>query len=89
MIEEIELSQSAIKYISSVITNEHLAAALYKSISIDLTNSYVKLLNKKSVKDVFQDSLNFAIRDIKEHPRGHLFKILIEYCRLNPDENDL
>ncbi|MCH7965146.1 MAG: hypothetical protein IH852_14540 [Bacteroidetes bacterium] len=82
------MSHSTIKYITSIIVNKHLASALYKSISKGLTTPYVKLLNENSVKDVFTDSLNLAIRDIQNHPRGHLFKRLIEYGPLNPDEKD-
>jgi hypothetical protein len=83
------LTQSSIKYITSIISNHNLAAALHKSISLGLSNSHVKLLNKNSVKEIFDNLLNEAIRNIEEHPRGHLFKRLIEYGPLNPDEKDI
>jgi hypothetical protein len=83
------LSQSTIKYITSIISNYHLGTALHKSISLGLSNSHVKLLNKNSIKGIFNNSLYEAIRDIEEHPRGHLFKRLIEYGPLNPDEKDI
>ena len=80
---------STVKFIISRIKNNVLASALYKSISIGLATPNVRLLNKTSVKDVFTNSLNLAFRDIETHPRGHLFKRLIEFGPLNPDENDI
>lgn len=46
---------------------------------------FVYSIEGKTVWDLFERSLNEAIRDIEEHPRGKLFKRLIEFGPLNPD----
>jgi hypothetical protein len=83
------LNISTKNYISSIISNYHLAKALFNSISLGISSDRVSLLSKESVKEVFNNSLNAAIRDIENHPRGQLFQRLIEYGPLTPDEDHL
>ena len=47
---------------------------------------FVCIIGDNTVWGVFKQSLNSAIRDIEEHPRGKLFRRLIEYGPHNPDD---
>ncbi len=73
------------KRISAIIGNSHLAASLCASISSAIKASYIKMAGGNSVWDIFKRSLDTAIRDIEEHPRGHLFKRLLEFGPHEPD----
>jgi hypothetical protein len=46
---------------------------------------FVHIIGGKTVDEVFKRSLDAAIRDIEEHPKGVLFQRLIEYGPHNPD----
>ncbi len=72
--------------IPSITGNRLLASAIRKSVALALGCPFVHLVDGKSVQDVFKRSLDAAIRDIEEHPRGKLFRRLIEYGPRNPDE---
>jgi hypothetical protein len=63
-----------------------LALAICDSIAHALDCRFVNLKKGKTVWRVFQSSLDAAIRDIKNHPRGKLFCRLIEFGPHNPDE---
>ncbi len=75
--------------ITSIIGNQPLASAIYDSVVSALQCSFVHLVEGKTVWDIFEHSLNTAIRDIEEHPRGKLFRRLIEYGPHNPDEPEV
>ena len=74
------------KNIVSIIGNQPLASAIHTSVTSALRCPFVHLVSGKTVWDVFKHSLNAAIRDIEEHPRGKLFRRLIEYGPRNPNE---
>ncbi|TAL70162.1 MAG: hypothetical protein EPN82_05985 [Bacteroidetes bacterium] len=74
------------KKIASIIGNRHLAFDIHHSISKALSTQNVFLKNCDSVWNVFEYSLNAAIRDIELHPKGKLLKRLIEFGPLNPDD---
>jgi len=75
--------------IASVVGNRLLASAIHRSVARALGCPFVHLVDGKSVQDVFKRSLDAAIRDIEEHPRGKLFRRLIEYGPRNPDEPEV
>lgn len=77
---------SANKKIASIIGNEPLASDICNSINSALSSSLVHLTGGKNVWDIFKYSLDAAIRDIEERPRGKLFRRLIEYGPLNPND---
>ncbi len=72
--------------ISSIINNQFLASAIHKSVSLALRTPFVHLVSGKTAGDIFKHSLNAAIRDIEKHPRGELFRRLIEYVPHDPDD---
>lgn len=72
--------------IASITGNRLLASAIHRSVASALGCPFVHLVDGKTVQDVFKRSLHAAIRDIEEHPRGKLFRRLIEYGPRNPDE---
>ncbi len=72
--------------IASMIGNRVLASAIRRSVASSLGCPFVHLVDGKTVQDIFERSLDAAIRDIEEHPRGKLFRRLIEYGPHNPDE---
>ena len=74
-----------IEEIASIIHNRPLGLGLCESVAWGLGCSFIHIKGK-SVWDVFKRSLDEAIRDIEEHPRGKLFRRLIEYGPGNPDE---
>ena len=75
-----------IQKIASVIGDTPLALDIHRSVSNALNCSFVCLVSGKTVWDVFERSLNTAIRDIEKHPRGKLFQRLIKYGPRNPDD---
>lgn len=79
-------SEKTIKKIASIIHNKPLAASLYKSVSSALRSPFVYITGDNTVWGVFKRSLEAAIRDIEEHPRGKLFRRLIEYGPHHPDD---
>ncbi|MCP4582841.1 MAG: hypothetical protein GY839_14620 [candidate division Zixibacteria bacterium] len=72
--------------ISSIIGNQPLASAIHSSVTSALRCPFVHLVSGKTVRDIFKHSLDAAIRDIEKHPRGKLFRRLIEYGPRNPDD---
>lgn len=80
------MKQASKKKIASIISNGPLATDIHWSVSSALTCPFIRLVGGKTVWDVFEQSLNAAIRDIEEHPRGRLFRRLIEYGPHNPDD---
>jgi hypothetical protein len=76
----------AVDRITSIIGNRPLAVAIRTSISSGLKTSFFNLGSHKTVRDVFESSLNVAIRDIEEHRRGQLFKRLLEFGTHDPDD---
>lgn len=57
-------------------------------MSSALRCSFVQIAGDKTVWGVFKQSLDAAIRDIEEHPRGKLFRRLIEYGPHHPDDSE-
>lgn len=74
-----------ISRIKDIIHNRPLASAIYRSIEDGLERNFVHI-SGKTVWEVFQYSLNTAIRDIETHPRGKLFRRLLEFGPPNPDD---
>lgn len=72
-------SNSVIKRISSIIGNNLIAEDIYSSVTKSHIPSDSSHAEDKLVWSVFSKSLNSAIRDIEEHPKGKLFKRLIEF----------
>ena len=75
-----------IEKITSIIHNRPLASSLHKSISSALRCPFVHIAGDKTVWSVFKQALDASIRNIEEHPRGKLFRRLIEYGPHNPDD---
>ncbi len=80
------MKQNSEERISSIIGNRYLASDIEKSISLALRSPFVHLVSGKTEWDIFNQSLNWAVRDIKKHPIGILFQRLIKYGPLNPDD---
>ena len=78
--------EKTLERIASIIHNKPLASSIIKSVLSGLTSPLVYLNGDKTVWDVFKRSLDSAIRDIESHPRGKLFRRLIEYGPHHPDE---
>lgn len=68
-----------IPLIDDLILNPSLAEDLYTSIAAGLSCPAFHGVGGDSVWDVFQRSYDQAVRDIENHPRGLLFKRLIEF----------
>lgn len=81
--------RSSAKKIASIIHNQPLADAIEKSVSLGLKTSFFHSDAGKTVWQMFKHSLDEAIRDIENHPKGNLFRRLIEYGPLDPDEPDI
>jgi hypothetical protein len=79
-------SQSPEAQIALVIGNERLASAICHSADAALSSRVAYLSGGGTVKAVFEASLNAAIRDIENDPRGKLFRRLILYGPPDPDE---
>ena len=77
-----------VEEITSIIHNRPLASAIYKSVASALGRPFVHLVADNAVWDVFRVSLDAAIRDIEEHPRGKLFQRLIEYGPYHPSDRE-
>ncbi len=75
--------------IADVIRNQGLASAVAQSIRKALRSTAVHICGGTSVRSVFNWSLNAAIRDIAEHPRGQLIQRLIRYGTPDPDDPEL
>jgi len=71
--------------IAAIISNPVLVCAIVRSISAAVSSTFVHLPSGTNVWDVFKWSLDAAIRDIQSHPRGRLFRRLIQFGPLNPD----
>jgi len=69
--------------ILNIIGSKPLASDIHKSIAVALESSFVHIIGSETVWDVFKLSLDASIRDIEEHPRGKLFRRLIEFGPLN------
>lgn len=72
--------------LASILNSVPLASSIHRSIACALKCPFVHLAGGKSVWEVFQASLNAAIRDIERHPRGKLFRRLIEHGPHHPDD---
>ncbi len=80
------MDQASVERIASVIGNRPLAVAVSRSVHSGLTCSFVHLDGGDTVEDIFECSLRAAIRNIEDHPRGKLFRRLIEFGPHDPDE---
>ncbi|MFH1738491.1 MAG: hypothetical protein ABIH23_05745 [bacterium] len=74
------------KRIEAIIGSHQLAVDIHKSISSALRCPFVRVSGGKTVWAVFKHSLNTAIRGIEKHPRGKLFRRLIEFGPHDPDD---
>src|SRR5215213_5272137 len=73
------INSTTVDRMARIFGNRKLAEAIYQSIDVALKSSYVQLAGGKSVWDIFERSLKAAIREIENHPRGELFRRLIEF----------
>jgi hypothetical protein len=80
--------ETMVEEITSIIHNRPLASAIYRSVASALGRPFVHLVPGATVWDVFKMALDAAIRDIEEHPRGKLFRRLIEYGPQLPDDGE-
>jgi hypothetical protein len=78
-------SKHTVDSITGIINNRPLAKAIDRSIRCGLDHGHVHLA-AGSAWDVFDASLKAAVRDIESHPRGKLFRRLLEYGPPNPDD---
>ena len=78
--------KNVVARIGSLIHNRPLASGICRSLDRALRCSFVRLAGTKTVWGVFNRSLDAAIRDIKEHPRGELFQRLVQYGPHHPDD---
>lgn len=74
------------KRVASICGNLPLASSICRSISTALRESSVYVVGGKTVWAVFKHSLDAAVRDIMTHPRGKLFRRLIEFGPHHPDD---
>lgn len=65
--------------IATIIHNLPLALAIEKSVASALGCPFAQLAGGNNEWDIFKSSLDTAIRDIENHPRGILFRRLLEY----------
>ena len=82
-------TEKTLERVASIINNKPLASSLITSLLSGLTSPLVCLNSDNTVWDVFKRSLDSAIRDIERHPRGKLFRRLIEYGPPHPDEPEV
>jgi hypothetical protein len=78
--------EETITKIASILHNQSLASAIHKSVAAGLRCPSIHIIGADTVWDVFQRSLDAAIRDIERHPRCKLFRRLIEYGPHHPDD---
>lgn len=72
-------TKQEIEDISSFVFNFPLAESLYESIESGLRKQSVHFAGGNTGWDVFKQSLDAAVKDIEDDPRGLLFKRLIRY----------
>lgn len=72
--------------IAAIIHNQPLASAVHRSVASALDNPVIRLVERESEWKIFERSLSAAIRDIETHPRGKLFRRLLEYGPHHPDD---
>jgi len=78
--------KKTIDEIAAIIHNRPLASAIFKSVASALQCPFAHIIEGNSIWDIFKQSLDAAIRDIEKHPRGKLFRRLIEYGPHHPDD---
>lgn len=76
--------ESSVDKIAPILGRRPIAKAVCRSISAGLNTSGVHLVKGTSEWDIFDASLQGAIRDIEEHDRGILLKRLIEFGPHDP-----
>lgn len=76
----------AIKRITPIVGNPNLANSLCESIDRALRFGNIHVKNGQDAWSVFEYSLNVAIRDIENDPRGRLLRRLLEYGPHHPDD---
>ncbi len=84
-----DADEKTIRKIAQIVSNRPLSEAIYRSVNTGLRSRSAHIAGEKTVWDVFKHSLEEAIRDIKAHPRGKLFRRLIEYGVPYPDDPEV
>ncbi len=74
-----DIKQETIENISSFIFNFPMAESLFQSIETGLRKQAVHFAGGNTVWAVFKQSLDAAIKNIEDDPRGILFKRLIRF----------
>jgi hypothetical protein len=74
-----DIKKETIEAIASYTFNSPMAESLFQSIETGLRIQPVHFTGGNTVRDVFKLSLDAAIKDIEEDPRGILFKRLIRF----------
>jgi hypothetical protein len=73
------IKQETVEYISSYIHNFPLSESVCQAIETGLSKHSVHFAGGNTLWEVFKHSLDAAIKDIEDDPRGILFKRLIRY----------
>lgn len=74
-----QVDNPIIDELTSITANESLAVDVYNSIDVAVDTPFVEIGIGMKVWNVFERSLNVAMRDIEKHPRGILFQRLVQY----------
>ncbi|OGG53022.1 MAG: hypothetical protein A3F84_24555 [Candidatus Handelsmanbacteria bacterium RIFCSPLOWO2_12_FULL_64_10] len=80
------MNWSPLGYMASVLGSHPLAAEVHRSVAAALRCPFLHLGPAADVEEVFHRSLDAAVRDIEAHPRGKLFRRLIEHGPHLPDD---
>lgn len=79
-------TQSVEERIAAIIANGRLAAGIVRALGRALDSPVAELVTGASAWDIFQRSLESAIRDIATHTRGKLLQRLLLYGAVRYDE---
>ena len=78
------MNSKIVTRITDIIHNPLLARSISRSIEAGINSGSVHV-SGRTIWDIFKYSLDTAIRDIENDPRGDLFRRFLEYGPLDPD----
>jgi hypothetical protein len=84
-----DLPEQIVRRIARIVASRPLAAAIYESVDKALKSKSAHIAGGDTVWKVFKHSLDAAIRDINEHPRGKLFRRLLEHGVHHPEDPEV
>jgi len=82
------MKTSRLPPIGRILGNRALASDIRRSVARALHAPFARVPDGRSVAGVFARSLQSAIRDIETHPRGKLFRRLIEFGPLREEAGE-